>query len=285
MKDNYKGEVKMDQMIMLEKKTIDLSTKTQVMGILNVTPDSFSDGGKYNQVDKAVERAKQMVADGADIIDIGGESTRPGYTSVEVEDEIKRIVPIIKKIKASVDVPISIDTFKSETARAALEAGADIINDIWGAKYEPEIARIAAEYGAPIILMHNRKEARYNDLITDMKNDLLESIEIAKANGVKDKQIILDPGVGFAKSMKENLMVMRNLDLFKGMGYPILLGVSRKRVIGHVLDLPIEDRDEGTGATTAFGITKGVDIVRVHNITLNARIAKMTDALVGKGEK
>ncbi|WP_440898076.1 dihydropteroate synthase [Amphibacillus sp. Q70] len=253
------------------------------MGILNVTPDSFSDGGQYNDLDKAVAQAKQMVANGADIIDIGGESTRPGHTPITAEEEIERVVPIIEKVRASVSVPISIDTFKAKTARFAIEAGADIINDIWGAKFDPEIAGVAADYQVPIILMHNRKVATYNHLIKDMQADLLESIEIAKQNGVKDEQIILDPGIGFAKNMEENLEAMRQLAIFKKMGYPILLGVSRKRVLGHVLNLPIEERDEGTGATTAFGITKGVDFVRVHDVAMNARIAKMTDVLIGKG--
>ena len=263
---------------------LDLRKKTLIMGILNVTPDSFSDGGKYDQIDQAVEQAKKMVANGADIIDIGGESTRPGYTPVSMAEEIERIVPVIKAIKQALNVPISIDTFKAETAKAAVEAGADIINDIWGAKYDPKIAEVAATYDVPIVLMHNRKQPQYNDLIDDMKTDLQESIAIVKGYGVKDEQIILDPGIGFAKSMEENIEALRHLDSFKAIGYPLLLGVSRKRVVGHVLDLPIAERDEGTGAITSYGITKGVDIVRVHNVRLNARIAKMTDALVGKGD-
>ena len=263
---------------------LDLRKKTIIMGILNVTPDSFSDGGKYDQIDQAIEQAKKMVANGADIIDIGGESTRPGYTPVSMAEEIERIAPVIKAIKQALNVPISIDTFKAETAKAAVEAGADIINDIWGAKYDPKIAEVAATYDVPIVLMHNRKQPQYNDLIDDMKTDLQESIAIVKGYGVKDEQIILDPGIGFAKSMEENMEALRHLDSFKAIGYPLLLGVSRKRVVGHVLDLPIAERDEGTGAITSYGITKGVDIVRVHNVRLNARIAKMTDALVGKGD-
>lgn len=270
-------------MIKTKRGKLDLKKKTVIMGILNVTPDSFSDGGQYDQVEYAVAQAKKMVANGADIIDIGGESTRPGYTPVTIADEIDRVVPVIKAIRHSLSVPISIDTFKSETAKAAIEAGADMINDIWGAKFDPKIAEIAATYDVPIILMHNRKQANYNHLIKDMKSDLQESIDIAKAYGVKDDMIILDPGIGFAKSMDENIEVIRQLTSFKAMGYPLLLGASRKRVIGHVLDLPIEERDEGTGALTGYGITKGVDIVRVHNVELNARIAKMTDVLVGKG--
>ena len=276
--------INLNRIIKMGYGQLDLRKKTIIMGILNVTPDSFSDGGKYDQIDQAVEQAKKMVANGADIIDIGGESTRPGYTPVSMAEEIERIVPVIKAIKQALNVPISIDTFKAETAKAAVEAGADIINDIWGAKYDPKIAEVAATYDVPIVLMHNRKQPQYNDLIDDMKTDLQESIAIVKGYGVKDEQIILDPGIGFAKSMEENIEALRHLDSFKAIGYPLLLGVSRKRVVGHVLDLPIAERDEGTGAITSYGITKGVDIVRVHNVRLNARIAKMTDALVGKGD-
>ena len=276
--------INLNRIIKMGYGQLDLRKKTIIMGILNVTPDSFSDGGKYDQIDQAIEQAKKMVANGADIIDIGGESTRPGYTPVSMAEEIERIVPVIKAIKQALNVPISIDTFKAETAKAAVEAGADIINDIWGAKYDPKIAEVAATYDVPIVLMHNRKQPQYNDLIDDMKTDLQESIAIVKGYGVKDEQIILDPGIGFAKSMEENIEALRHLDSFKAIGYPLLLGVSRKRVVGHVLDLPIAERDEGTGAITSYGITKGVDIVRVHNVRLNARIAKMTDALVGKGD-
>lgn len=276
--------INLNRIIKMGYGQLDLRKKTIIMGILNVTPDSFSDGGKYDQIDQAIEQAKKMVANGADIIDIGGESTRPGYTPVSMAEEIERIAPVIKAIKQALNVPISIDTFKAETAKAAVEAGADIINDIWGAKYDPKIAEVAATYDVPIVLMHNRKQPQYNDLIDDMKTDLQESIAIVKGYGVKDEQIILDPGIGFAKSMEENMEALRHLDSFKAIGYPLLLGVSRKRVVGHVLDLPIAERDEGTGAITSYGITKGVDIVRVHNVRLNARIAKMTDALVGKGD-
>lgn len=273
----------MNQYILTKRGKLDLRQKTLIMGILNVTPDSFSDGGQYNDLNKAVEQAKWMVDNGADIIDIGGESTRPGHTPVSVDEEIERVVPIIEKVREVVSVPISIDTYKAKTARFALEAGADIINDIWGAKFDPEIARVASDYQVPIVLMHNRKESVYKNFIEDMQTDLLESIKIAKDNGVKDEQIILDPGIGFAKSMEENIEAIRHLDVLKRMGYPVLLGVSRKRIIDYVLKLPIDERDEGTGATTAFGITKGVDIVRVHDVVMNARIAKMTDVLVGKG--
>ena len=262
---------------------LDFKNKTLIMGILNATPDSFSDGGRYNDLEHAINHAKQMVQDGADIIDIGGESTRPGFQVVPIEQEIERVVPIIKAISQTVNVPISIDTYKSEVAQQAIEAGATIINDIWGAKADPKMAEVAASYNVPIILMHNRENKNYRHLIDDMITDLLESVSIVKAAGVKDENIILDPGIGFAKDFEDNIEVMKNLEQFKALGYPFLLATSRKRFIGRVLDLPPEERDEGTGATTCLGIQKGCDIVRVHDVRMNARIAKMMDTLVGKG--
>ena len=253
------------------------------MGILNATPDSFSDGGRYNDIGQAVHHAKQMVIDGVDIIDVGGESTRPGFQVVPTNQEIDRVVPIIKEISKAVNVPISIDTYKSEVAKEAIEAGATIINDIWGAKADPKIAEVAASYNVPIILMHNRDNKNYRNLIDDMITDLLESVSIVRAAGVKDENIILDPGLGFAKDFEHNIEVMKNLEQFKALGFPFLLGTSRKTFIGKVLDLPPEERDEGTGATTCLGIQKGCDIVRVHNVRMNARLAKMMDTLVGKG--
>lgn len=257
--------------------------KTYVMGILNRTPDSFSDGGRYSDVELAVEHAKSMVEQGVDIIDIGGESTRPGAEKVSVELELERVVPTIKAVAAAVDVPISIDTYKAEVARKAIEAGAHIINDVWGAKADDQMATVAAEYDVPIILMHNRTNKDYNHLIQDMIQDLQESIDIVKAAGVKDDKIILDPGIGFAKDFHHNIQVMQNLEQFTQLGYPLLLGTSRKRFIGHVLDLPPEQRDEGTGATTCLGIQKGFSFVRVHNVSMNVKMAKMMDVLVGKG--
>ncbi|MBD8070991.1 dihydropteroate synthase [Bacillus sp. PS06] len=254
-----------------------------MMGILNITPDSFSDGGKYNQMELAVKRAEEMVGEGADIIDVGGESTRPGHQPVSIEDEIKRVVPIIKAIASSIDVPISIDTYKAEVAEQAIKAGAHLINDVWGAKADPQMAHVAAKYDVPIILMHNRDNMDYTNLIEDMILDLQESIDIVKAAGVKDEKIIIDPGIGFAKEFEHNIEVLQQLEQFNRLGYPILLGTSRKRFIGHVLDLPPEQRDEGTGATTCLGIEKGCSFVRVHNVQLNKRIASMMDVLVGKG--
>ncbi|RDW15336.1 dihydropteroate synthase [Oceanobacillus arenosus] len=263
--------------------TLDLTKRTHIMGILNVTPDSFSDGGSYTTIEKAVAQAELMVQQGADIIDIGGESTRPGHMPVSAEEEVARVVPIIEAVKQKVNVPISVDTFKAETARHAVEAGADIINDVWGAKMEPAIAEVAATYNVPIILMHNRMNENYNSLIDDMKADLQESIDIAIRAGVSKENIILDPGVGFAKSAEDNLIVMNNLERFVAMGYPFLLATSRKRFIGHVLDLPPQERDNGTGATTCLGIVKGAHIVRVHNVKVNKELAVMMDAMLGKG--
>jgi dihydropteroate synthase len=254
-----------------------------IMGIVNVTPDSFSDGGRFYDVDRAVEHAKRLVADGADIIDIGGESTRPGAEKVPLEEELRRVIPVVKAVAQEIDVPISIDTYKAEVAKQAIEAGAHIINDVWGAKADAKMAEVAAFYDVPIILMHNRHDLQYRDLIPDMISDLMESVAIAKRAGVKDENIILDPGIGFAKTVEHNLEIMRRLDEFAKLGYPLLLGTSRKRFIGHVLDLPVNERVEGTGATVCLGIVKGAHIVRVHDVLPIARMAKMMDAMLGKG--
>lgn len=262
---------------------LDLRKKTMIMGIVNVTPDSFSDGGRFYDIDRAVEHAKRLVADGADIIDIGGESTRPGAEKVSLEEELRRVIPVVKAVAQEIDVPISIDTYKAEVAKQAIEAGAHIINDVWGAKADAKMAEVAAFYDVPIILMHNRHDLQYRDLISDMISDLMESVAIAKRAGVKDENIILDPGIGFAKTLEHNLEVMRRLDEFAKLGYPLLLGTSRKRFIGHVLDLPVNERVEGTGATVCLGIVKGAHIVRVHDVLPIARMAKMMDAMLGKG--
>lgn len=265
------------------KHKLDLRKQTVIMGILNATPDSFSDGGKFNHVEQAVERAKQLVAEGAHIIDIGGESTRPGAEKVPLEEELRRVIPIVEAVAKAVDVPISIDTYKAEVAKQAIEAGATMINDVWGAKADPNMAKVAANYGVPIVLMHNRHDRHYKDFISDMINDLKESIHLVKQAGVTDEQIIIDPGIGFAKTVGHNLEVMRRLDEFSVLGYPILLGTSRKSFIGHVLDLPVHERVEGTGATVCLGIAKGVHIVRVHDVLPIARMAKMMDAMIGRG--
>ncbi|MEL3974710.1 dihydropteroate synthase [Rossellomorea oryzaecorticis] len=272
----------MPQTIKCGKYELDYYSKTLIMGILNVTPDSFSDGGSYDSVQKAVERARVMVEEGAHIIDVGGESTRPGHTPVSADEEIARVVPIIEALVKEVDVPISIDTYKAETARKAIEAGAHIINDVWGAKKDPFMAEVAAEKGVPIILMHNRMDNEYGNFMRDAIQDLQESIALVKKAGVKDDQIILDPGIGFAKTFEQNLEMMRRVDVLVSLGYPVLYATSRKRVIGHVLDLPVEERVEGTGATVCWGIQKGCQLVRVHDVKEMARMAKMMDALMGK---
>ena len=264
--------------------TLDFEQKTMVMGILNVNPDSFSDGGKFNKVETALNHARQMVEDGADIIDIGGESTRPGYTEISIEEELERVIPIIERLTGEVDVPLSIDTYKGEVARQALQAGAHIINDIWGAKRDPKMASVAAEFQAPIILMHNRDNLNYSSFLEEVVADLQDSIEIAKAAGVPFDNIILDPGIGFAKDLNRNIEMMRGLDKVVNMGYPVLLATSRKSLIGNVLNLPVTERVEGTGATICYGIQKGCHIIRVHDVKEMTRMARMMDALMGKGE-
>jgi dihydropteroate synthase len=265
--------------------SLPIHNETIIMGILNATPDSFSDGGKYNEVELAIQHAKKLIADGAKIIDVGGESTRPGAAKVDEEEEIKRVIPIIKALSNEIDVPISIDTYKSEVARQAVEAGATIINDVWGAKKDPRIAEVAASYQVPICLMHNRTNENYYSLMSDLMCDLVESIQIAKSAGVKDEMIILDPGIGFAKTAKQNLEVMNQLEQIKSLDYPVLLGTSRKRFIGQVLGTEVDERMEGTGATVCLGITKGCEIVRVHDVLPISRMAKMMDAMLQIGDQ
>ncbi|TQR28633.1 dihydropteroate synthase [Lysinibacillus sphaericus] len=263
--------------------TLDYTAETFVMGILNVTPDSFSDGGKYNNVEAAVAQAKKMVADGAKIIDVGGESTRPGYERISDEDEIARIVPVIQALVAEVPAVISVDTYKANVARAAIEAGAHIINDIWGAQAEPEIAQVAAHLNVPIILMHNRDNTNYGtDFWMTAKADLEKSIAVARNAGIPDNHIILDPGIGFAKTTAQNIEMMQHLEDLVAMGYPVLLATSRKSMIGNVLKLPVEERIEGTGATVVYGIEKGCHMIRVHDVKEMARSTHMADILVGK---
>ena len=262
-----------------------IQDETIVMGILNVTPDSFSDGGRYNEIELAIQHAKKLIADGAKIIDIGGESTRPGAAIVDEDEELRRVVPIIKALSKEIDVPISIDTYKSEVAKQAVEAGATIINDVWGAKKDPKIAEVAAAYNVPICLMHNRTDENYYSLMSDLVCDLVESINIAKRAGVKDEMIILDPGVGFAKSAGQNLEVLNQMEQIKALDYPVLLGTSRKRFIGEVLGTEVHERMEGTGATVCLGITKGCEIVRVHDVLAISRMAKMMDAMLKIGVK
>lgn len=261
---------------------MDINKKTWVMGILNVTPDSFSDGGKYTTVDQALAQAKKMIADGADIIDVGGESTRPGYTMISDEEEISRVVPVIKALAEETDALISIDTYKAAVAEAAVAAGAHIINDIWGAKYEPAIAKVAAKWDVPIILMHNRNDTSYNDFWKEVQEDMDESIRIALAAGVPKERIWLDPGIGFGKTTAHNIEMMQHLKEFVELGYPVLLGTSRKSLVGKVLSLPVSERLEGSLATVCFGVDRGCQIVRVHDVKETSRTVKMMDVLTGK---
>ncbi len=254
--------------------------RTHIMGILNVTPDSFSDGGKWNSIDAALKHTERMISDGAAIIDIGGESTRPGYTMISDEEEISRVVPVIEAVKRSFDIPVSVDTYKSGVARAALAAGADLLNDIWGFKYDQNMAAAAMEYNVPVCLMHNRDNTNYADYLNDVLSDLRESIEIAKKAGITDDKIILDPGVGFAKTLEQNLQITNHLELVRALGYPILLGTSRKSMIGLTLDLPRDERAEGTVATSVIGCMKGAMFVRVHDVKENYRAVKMTEAVI-----
>ena len=261
------------------KKT---QNETLIMGILNVTPDSFSDGGQFHQVEDACKRAHQMIADGAHIIDIGGESTRPGHQPLSSEEELERVIPVIKRLSKETDVPISIDTYKASVAEAAVLAGASILNDVWGAKRDKKMGTVAAKYHVPIILMHNREDIPYVDFLADVQKDLQESIDLVRAAGVQEEQIILDPGIGFAKNFEQNIYLTQHLECLHVFGYPILLAVSRKRMIGTVLDLPVDERKEGSIATACFGVTKGVHMVRVHDVKETVRAIRMMDTLCGK---
>lgn len=259
------------------------SGHTYVMGILNVTPDSFSDGGKWNDKDKALFHVEEMIAEGMEILDIGGESTRPGYTQLTDEEEIERVTPIIEAVKERFDIPVSLDTYKAKVAACGLQAGADMINDIWGLKYDTQMAGIIAAGKVPCCLMHNRREAVYQNFMQDVTADLSESVRVAKEAGIPDEHIILDPGVGFAKSYEQNLEVMRSMDKLKELNYPVLLGCSRKSVIGLTLDLPSEQRLEGTLATTVMAVVKGCSFVRVHDVKENVRAIKMAEAILYGG--
>lgn len=277
--------------------------KTYVMGIVNVTPDSFSGDGLLEQEQWLIgarDQAIKFVQEGADLIDIGGESTRPGSSPVSLEEELSRIAPVISTIRQAVDVPISIDTYRAPVAKAALEAGADWINDVWGLRMDENMASRAANSGCPIVLMHNRSKPknveqksrlggrytgiRYDNLLIDIQQELLESVKLALESGVNENKIILDPGFGFGKSVEQNLELLDRLDQLKDMGFPLLVGTSRKSFIGYTLDLPPEDRLEGSAATVAIAIDRGTDIVRVHDVMEMARVAQMTDRIV-RGSK
>jgi dihydropteroate synthase len=255
------------------------------MGIVNVTPDSFSGDGILaaggDSVELAVGQARRMAAEGADLVDVGGESTRPGHAPVDVDEELARVLPVVRAIReAERDLPLSIDTTKRAVAEAALDAGAGLLNDIWGVSPSQELPRLAAERGVPIVVMHNRAEARYANVVAEVLADLERAIERALALGVSEEAIIVDPGIGFGKTPDQSLAVLRELDALRLLGRPILLGTSRKSTIGRILDLPPEERLEGTLATTALGVAAGVDIVRVHDVAANVRAARVADAIV-----
>ncbi|MDU2066662.1 MAG: dihydropteroate synthase [Sporomusaceae bacterium] len=255
--------------------------KTLVMGILNLTPDSFSDGGKFNNIESAISHMQEMVRHGANLIDIGAESTRPGFSQVSAEDEIKRLLPVLEELIPLCPVPISIDTYKAKVAEAALQAGAHIANDIWGLQGDAAMASVVAAAKKPVIIMHNQKDSIYTgDIMGALVEFFYESIDIGIKAGIDFSQFILDPGIGFGKTTDQNLEVMRRLEELKSLGCPILLGTSRKRFIGEVLDLSVEDRVEGTAATVAAGIFKGVHIVRVHDVLPIVRTAQMTNQLL-----
>lgn len=256
-----------------------LNGKTYVMGILNVTPDSFSDGGKYNTLDLAIAHAEEMISEGVDIIDVGGESTRPGYVKVSDDEEIKRIVKVIEEIKKRFDIPISVDTYKSKVARAAISSGADLINDIWGFKYDDDMAEVVKNADVACCLMHNKSNTEYRDFISDAADELSECVKIAKAAGISDDKIILDPGIGFGKTYEQNLAVMKNLKSFD-LGYPLLLGASQKSMIGNALGLEVSQRLEGTLVTSVMAAQAGYMFVRVHNVKENKRAIQMTEAIM-----
>lgn len=277
-------------------REFDTKNRTYVMGILNVTPDSFSDGGKWNSMDRAMKHVEEMLAEGMDILDIGGESTRPGSNySMPAEEELERVMPYIEAVKARFDVPISLDTYKSRVAEAGIAAGVDLVNDIWGLKWDELMARVIADYGVVCCLMHNRRRAEpgsgkkcddignefgYGIFLEDVASDLAESVQLARRAGICEDKIILDPGVGFAKSYEQNLEILHHLDSLRTLGYPILLGASRKSVVGLTLDLPVAERLEGTLVTTVMAVLKGCAFVRVHDVKENVRVIRMTRAVL-----
>ena len=265
-------------------KQLELKDRTLIMGILNGTPDSFSDGGRYNTSDTAVAHAKSMIEQGADIIDVGVESTRPGHTQISVADEIGRMKEILLPVLEVSTVPVSVDTYRAETAEFALSHGAHILNDIWGLKYDKDMAAVAAKYDVPVIIMHNQNHTNYDDIIDDMKAFFFSSVDLALKEGVKPQNIWLDPGIGFGKDYAQNVEVIQRLGEITVYEYPVLLAPSRKRFIGTILnELPADQRDEGTVATCITGMIQGVDMVRVHNVEMHKRAITVADVLL-RGE-
>lgn len=266
--------------MIIGNKNFDTKNNTYIMGILNVTPDSFSDGGQYQSLDDALFHAQDMIKEGADILDIGGESTRPGHVRIPEQEEIERIVPVIERLRNEFDVPLSVDTYKSSVAEAALSAGASLVNDIWGLKYDRDMASVIAKMGAACCLMHNRHTPSYDNFAEDFLTDMRQCVQIADNAGIPSDKIILDPGVGFGKTYEMNLEIIRRLDILHALNFPVLLGTSRKSVIGLTLDLPVDQREEGTIVTTVYAVQKGCSFVRVHDIEKNRRAIQMTKALL-----
>jgi len=271
----------------MQKKQFNFFTRTYIMGILNVTPDSFSDGGNFLKVEDAVRRGIKMAEEGADIIDVGGESTRPGSDPATIEEELSRVIPVIEALSKELDIPVSIDTYKSEVAKKALEAGAEMINDISALRFDPKMKEVAAEYKVPIVLMHIKGTPKnmqenpyYEDVIKEITEYLKESIQMAKNGGVQEENIIIDPGIGFGKRLEDNLNILKNLKKFSILNCPILVGPSRKSFIGKILDLPVEERLEGSLAALAVSIMNGANIVRVHDVKESKRVAGLVDAIL-----
>ncbi len=254
--------------------------RTYVMGIINLTPDSFSGDGLGDDVEAAIAQARRFAAEGADILDIGGESTRPGGPPTPAAEELRRVMPVLERVAREIPLPVSIDTYKAEVASGALKAGAAMINDVWGLKQDPHLAQLAADSGVPLILTSNQRDTGCREVIAEVTSSLMESIDLALEAGVPWENIIIDPGIGFGKSLEQNLEILRRFDEFQPLGRPILLGTSRKSMIGLVLDLPPEERLEGTAATVAIGIAKGADIVRVHDVRQMVRVCRMSDAIL-----
>ena len=305
----------MNPPLTIGRATFAWGTRTYLMGILNITPDSFSGDGLISptpsntdvegirdrgigerEVEIALEMARRFVKEGADILDVGGESTRPGAQTVDLDEELGRVLPVIKSLASQTSVPISIDTYKADVAEAALQAGAQLVNDVWGFKVDPRLAEVAARRQVPVILMHNRSSwanaeiqaklggryvgVPYDNLLEDVKSELMESVDIARQAGIPDEYIILDPGIGFGKTVEQNLELLDRLAEIRQLGFPVLLGASRKSFIGYTLNLPPDQRLEGTAAAVAIGIARGADIVRVHDMGYMARVARMADAIV-----
>lgn len=265
-------------------KQLQLDDSTLIMGILNGTPDSFSDGGRYNTTEAAVAHAKEMIAQGADVIDVGVESTRPGHTQISVDEEIDRMKAILEPVLAVSTVPVSIDTYRAKSAEYALSKGAHILNDIWGLRYDRDMAAVAAQYNVPVIIMHNQNDTNYGDIIEDMKAFFFASVDIALKEGIKPQNIWLDPGIGFGKTGAQNIEVLQRLGEITAYEYPVLLAPSRKRFIGTILnDIPADQRDEGTVAACITGIIQGVDMVRVHNVDMHKKALTVADVLL-RGE-